>query len=34
LIEAVILGAAAHIKVAGNWNDDLMTQIVKPEAIK
>ncbi len=34
LIEAVMLGAAAHIKVAGNWNDDLMTQVVKPEAIK
>jgi nitrite reductase (NO-forming) len=33
LIEAVMLGAAAHIKVAGDWNDDLMTQVVKPKPI-
>ena len=27
LIEAVELGATAHFKVEGNWNDDLMTQV-------
>ena len=34
LIEAVLLGAAAHIKVEGEWNNDLMEQIQKPTAIK
>jgi nitrite reductase (NO-forming) len=30
LIEAVVLGAAAHINVAGSWNDQLMTQVQEP----
>lgn len=34
LIEAVLLGAAAEIKVTGKWNNDLMEQIQKPGAIK
>jgi nitrite reductase (NO-forming) len=34
LIEAVMLGAAAQVKVAGKWNNDLMEQIQKPSAIK
>jgi nitrite reductase (NO-forming) len=34
LIEAIMKGAAAHVKVEGEWNDDLMTQISKPSAIK
>jgi nitrite reductase (NO-forming) len=33
LIEAVMLGAAAHVVVDGEWNDDLMMQVVKPEPI-
>ncbi|MCZ6627537.1 MAG: nitrite reductase, copper-containing, partial [SAR324 cluster bacterium] len=33
LIEALLLGAAAHVKVDGKWNDDLMTQVEKPHAI-
>jgi nitrite reductase (NO-forming) len=33
LIEAVMLGATAHVVVDGEWNDDLMTQVVKPRAI-
>ena len=33
LIEAVELGATAHFKVEGKWNDDLMTQVKAPEAI-
>ncbi|MFN0193477.1 MAG: copper-containing nitrite reductase [Aestuariivirga sp.] len=33
LIEAVMLGATAHVKVDGEWNDDLMTQVVKPRQI-
>ena len=33
LIDAILLGAAAHIQVAGEWNDDLMTQVAKPHAI-
>jgi nitrite reductase (NO-forming) len=32
LIEAVMLGATAHIKVEGEWNDDLMEQVMKPTA--
>lgn len=34
LIEAILLGAAAHIKVEGEWNNDLMEQIHKPGPIK
>jgi nitrite reductase (NO-forming) len=34
LIEAILLGAAAHIKVEGEWNNDLMEQIQKPSPIK
>ena len=30
LIEAVMLGASAHVMVDGAWNDDLMTQVTKP----
>ena len=33
LIEAVLKGAAAHFKVDGKWDDDLMKQIKKPTAI-
>jgi len=33
LIEAVLLGATAHVVVEGEWNDDLMAQIVKPRPI-
>jgi nitrite reductase (NO-forming) len=33
LIEAVELGATAHFKVEGKWNDDLMTQVKPPEPI-
>jgi len=33
LIEAILLGAAAHFKVEGNWNDDLMTQVRAPGPI-
>ena len=33
LIEAAELGATAHIKVEGTWNDDLMTQVTPPEPI-
>ncbi len=33
LIEAVMLGATAHFKVDGQWNDDLMMQVAKPKAI-
>jgi nitrite reductase (NO-forming) len=34
LIEAMLLGAAAHIRVEGEWNNDLMEQIRKPGPIK
>jgi nitrite reductase (NO-forming) len=34
LIEAMLLGAAAEIKVEGEWNNDLMEQIQKPGPIK
>ena len=34
LIEAVMLGATAHIVVDGEWNDDLMMQVSKPGPIK
>ncbi len=33
LIEAIALGAAAHIQVEGQWNNDLMTQVVAPMAL-
>ena len=33
LIEAVELGATAHFKVEGPWNDDLMKRVKPPEAI-
>ncbi|MCP4879505.1 MAG: nitrite reductase, copper-containing [Gammaproteobacteria bacterium] len=33
LIEAIMKGAAAHIKVDGVWDDDLMTQVSQPAAI-
>ena len=33
LIEAVELGATAHFKVEGKWNDDLMKQVKAPAAI-
>lgn len=32
LIEAVMLGATAHVVVEGEWNDDLMLQVSKPAA--
>lgn len=34
LIEAFLLGAAAHVQVAGEWNDDLMMQVEKPRPIR
>ncbi len=34
LIEAILLGAAAHVSVEGSWNNDLMEQVVKPGPIK
>jgi nitrite reductase (NO-forming) len=33
LIEAIALGAAAHFQVEGQWNNDLMTQVVAPMAL-
>ena len=33
LIEALALGAAAHVQVEGDWNHDLMTQVVAPVAL-
>jgi len=33
LIEAVELGATAHFKVEGDWNNDLMKQVTPPEPI-
>ena len=33
LIEAVELGATAHFKVEGKWNDDLMMQVKAPTGI-
>ena len=32
LIEAVLLGATAHFVVEGDWNNDLMEQVVAPRA--
>lgn len=34
LIEAFNLGAVAHVKVDGKWNNDLMEQTVAPRAFK
>lgn len=34
LIEAVLLGATAHVVVEGEWNDDLMSQVQKPGPIQ
>jgi nitrite reductase (NO-forming) len=34
LIEAFELGAAAHFKVDGTWNDDLMKQVTPPAPVK
>lgn len=34
LIEATMLGAAAHVQVEGNWNDTLMKQISPPGPIR
>jgi len=34
LIEAILLGAAAHIKVEGKWDNDLMEQVMKSSSIK
>jgi nitrite reductase (NO-forming) len=33
LIEAIMLGAAAHVTVEGKWDNDLMEQIQKPTPI-
>jgi nitrite reductase (NO-forming) len=30
LIEAILLGAAAHITVEGEWDDNLMEQVTEP----
>ena len=34
LIEAIMLGAAAHVSVEGEWNNDLMEQVQEPGPIK
>ena len=34
LIEAFLLGAAAHVQVEGEWNDDLMRQVKEPGPIQ
>ncbi len=34
LIEAVLLGATAHVVVDGEWSDDLMMQVAKPGPIQ
>lgn len=34
LIEAILKGAAAHVQVEGEWNEDLMKQVQKPMAIR
>ena len=34
LIEAIMLGAAAHVSVEGEWNNDLMEQLESPGPIK
>ncbi len=33
LIDAFALGAAAHVRVEGDWNNDLMTQVVSPSEL-
>jgi len=33
LIEAVMLGAAGHFKVTGDWNDKIMKQVLAPSKI-
>jgi nitrite reductase (NO-forming) len=30
LIEAILLGAAAHVQVEGEWDDKIMTQVHAP----
>jgi nitrite reductase (NO-forming) len=34
LIEAIMLGGAAHVKVEGQWNNDLMEQLRAPSKIR
>jgi nitrite reductase (NO-forming) len=34
LIEAILLGAAAHVSVEGEWNNDLMEQVQAPTKMK
>lgn len=34
LIEATVLGAAAHVQVEGKWNENLMTQVRAPGPIQ
>ncbi len=34
LIEAIMLGGAAHVSVEGEWNNDLMEQVIAPRKIK
>ena len=34
LIEAILLGAAAHFVVEGEWNNDLMEQVVAPRTFE
>jgi nitrite reductase (NO-forming) len=34
MVEAFELGATAHFKVEGTWNNDLMTQVRAPEPIR
>jgi nitrite reductase (NO-forming) len=34
LIEAVMMGAASHVIVEGDWNNNLMEQIAKPHNMK
>jgi len=34
LIEATLLGAAAHFVVEGEWNNELMEQVVAPRTFE
>ena len=34
LIQAFMLGGAAHVQVEGEWDNDLMEQVAKPGPIK
>ena len=34
LIEAILFGAAAHVKVEGEWNNDLMEQVKPPSPVQ